>query len=96
MWQYSHEEAKELPLSPALGEDSDLWQQGGQHLRLTQDEARLTTGRAAVWPLSRVPHTVLHQLPLHVEGLPTLITGKHLVSCVRLFVLFQIAEIAEP
>lgn len=72
-------------------------------LHLTLDEAslplaniRLTTGRAAVWPLSRVPHTVLHQLPLHVEGLPTLITGEHLVSCVRLFVLFQITEVAEP
>lgn len=71
-------------------------QQGGQYPHLTQDEVRLTTGRAAVWPLSRVSHPVLHQLPLHVEGLPTLITGKYLVSCVCLFVLFQIAEIAEP
>lgn len=63
-------------------------QQQGGHLQLTQDEARLTTGRAAVRPLSRVSHAVLHQLPLHVEGLPTLITGEHLVSSVRLFVLF--------
>lgn len=43
-----------------------------------------------------MPHTVLHQLPLHVEGLPTFITGEHFVSRVRLFVLLQIAEIAEP
>ena len=71
-------------------------QQQGGHVHLTQDEARLTTGRAAVWPLPRVPHSVLHQLPLHVKGLPTLVTGKHLVSRVCLFVLFQIAEIAEP
>lgn len=71
-------------------------QQQGGHLHLTQDEATLTTGRAAVWPLPRVPHTVLHQLPLHVEGLPTLITCEHLVGRVCLFVLFQIAEVAEP
>lgn len=56
----------------------------------------LTTGRAAVGPLARVPHTVLHQLPLHVEGLPTFTTGEDLVSRVRLFVLLQIAETAEP
>lgn len=56
----------------------------------------LTTGRTAVGPLARVPHTVLHQLPLHVEGLPTFITGEHFVSRVCLFVLLQIAEIAEP
>lgn len=43
-----------------------------------------------------MPHTVLHQLPLHVEGLPTFTTGEDLVSRVRLFVLLQIAETAEP
>lgn len=57
---------------------------------------KLTTGWAAVGPLARVPHTVLHQLSLHVEGFPTLITGEHLISRVCLFVLLQIAEIAEP
>ena len=85
------------------------WQQGSHHVfGLVVDQVSMqsietpqlspwdTTGRAAVWPLPRVPHAVLHQLPLHVKGLPTLVTGKHLVSRVCLFVLFQIAEIAEP
>lgn len=82
MWDHSCEEAKGGPLPLSLRENSGF--------------VRLTTGRAAVGPLTRVPHTVLHQLPLHVEGLPTLIAGEHLVSCVRLLVLLQIAEIAEP
>ena len=31
---------------------------------------KLTTGRAAVRPLARVPDSVLYQLPLHVKRLP--------------------------
>lgn len=96
MWHYSHTEAKELPPCERTVAYGSQQQQDGPPPPLPLANIRLTTGRAAVWPLSRVPHTVLHQLPLHVEGLPTLITGEHLVSCVRLFVLFQIAEVAEP
>lgn len=55
----------------------------------------LPAGRAAVWPLARVPHPVLHQLPLHVEGLATLVTGEYLVGRVCLLVLLQVAEVAE-
>lgn len=57
---------------------------------------KLTTGRAAVRPLARVPDSVLYQLPLHVKRLPALIAGEDFVSRVRLFVLLQITEVTEP
>lgn len=47
-------------------------------------------------PLARVPSSVLHQLPLHIERLPALIAGKDFVSRVCLLVLLQIAEVTEP
>lgn len=56
----------------------------------------LTTGRAAVRPLTRVPNSVLYQLPLHVKRLSTLITGEDFISRVCLFVLLQITEVTEP
>lgn len=43
-----------------------------------------------------MPDSVLYQLPLHVERLPTLIAGEDFVSRVRLFVLLQITEVTEP
>lgn len=56
----------------------------------------LTAGRAAVGPLARVPDSVLHQLPLHVEGLPALIAGEHLVGRVCLLMLLQVTEVTKP
>lgn len=43
-----------------------------------------------------MPHAVLDQLPLHVEGLAALVTGEHLVGRVRLLVFLQVTEIAKP
>jgi len=56
----------------------------------------LSTGRAAVGPLSRVPDPVLHQLPLHVEGLAALVTGEDFIGRVCLLVLLQVTEVTEP
>lgn len=56
----------------------------------------LTAGGAAVGPLARVPRPVLHQLPLHVEGLAALVAGEHLLGRVRLLVLLQVTEVTEP
>ena len=43
-----------------------------------------------------MPNPVLHQLPLHVEGLAALVTGEDLIGRVRLLVLLQITEVAKP
>lgn len=69
--------------------------QWGRAPRPQQPAGRLTAGRAAVGPLPRVPDAVLHQFPLHVEGLSTLVTGEDLVGRVRLLVLLQVTEVAE-
>lgn len=57
---------------------------------------KLTAGGTAVGPLARVPHAVLDQLPLHVEGLAALIAGEDLLGRVRLLVLLQVTEVTEP
>lgn len=56
----------------------------------------LTTGRTAVGPLPRVPNPVLHQLPLHVEGLAAFVTREDFISRVCLLVLLQVTEVTEP
>lgn len=43
-----------------------------------------------------MPQPVLHQLPLHVEGLAALVAGEHLLGRVRLLVLLQVTEVTEP
>lgn len=88
-------------LSPANDQDG-VWAEPGTLPVGRSRRARglrgrkLTAGRAAVRPLTRVPDPVLYQLPLHVERLPALIAGEDFVSRVRLFVLLQITEVTEP
>lgn len=88
-------------LSPANDQDG-MWAEpgtlpmGGAGEHGVCGRRKLTTGRAAVRPLTRVPDSVLYQLPLHVERLPALIAGEDFVSRVRLFVLLQITEVTEP
>ena len=59
------------------------------------DQKLLTAGITVVRFVPSVAHLVLQQLPLHVERLSTLVTGERLFCGVSLFVVFEIAEVAE-
>ena len=60
-----------------------------------EDRKLLTAGVTVVRFVPSVADLVLQQLPLHVERLSTLVTGECLVCGVGLFVVFEIAEVAE-